>query len=132
MCQRLAVWVAMGACHFSEPLAAAALVLLLMNVATILPLWPGNFGLTQAAIALPLVQYGVAIERGFAYGVGLQVIEAAVGVGVGLIFLAREGISFAMLRRMPEATEAAVPDPVGAARILARARERRARDRVPG
>ena len=29
-------------------------------------------------------------------------IEASVGVGVGLIFLAREGLSFATLKRMPE------------------------------
>jgi len=32
-----------------------------------------------------------------------------VGVGVGMIFLAREGLSFAMLRRMPAAAEAEVP-----------------------
>ena len=29
----------------------------------------------------------------------------SVGVGVGLIFLAREGLSFAMLRGMPDASE---------------------------
>jgi hypothetical protein len=29
----------------------------------------------------------------------------SVGVGVGLIFLAREGLSFAMLRHMPDASE---------------------------
>jgi len=38
------------------------------------------------------------------------VIEASVGVGVGLIFLAREGLSFAMLRVMPDAAQAEVPD----------------------
>jgi hypothetical protein len=74
-------------------------------VATIFPLWPGNIGLLQAAVALPLVSYGVAYARGFAYGLGLQVLEMSVGVGVGLVFLAREGLSFAMLKRMPEVTE---------------------------
>ncbi len=103
LCQLLAVWVAMFAFHIHAPLPAAGLVLLLMNVATIFPLWPGNVGLVQAAVALPLVQYGVAYARGFAYGIGLQAIEASVGIGVGLIFLAREGISYAMLKGMPSA-----------------------------
>jgi hypothetical protein len=80
-------------------------VLLLMNVATIFPLWPGNFGLLQAAVAFPLVQYGVAYSTGFAYALVLQVVEMSVGVGVGLIFLAREGLSFAMLRGMPDARD---------------------------
>jgi hypothetical protein len=71
-----------------------------MNIATIFPLWPGNFGLLQAAVALPLVQYGVAYSTGFAYGLVLQAIEMSVGVGVGLVFLAREGLSFATLRKM--------------------------------
>jgi len=103
-CQLLAVYTAMRAFHIHEPLPAAGLVLLLMNVATIFPLWPGNVGLMQAAVAFPLVQYGVAYARGFAYGIGLQAIEASVGVGVGLIFLAREGVSYAMLKGMPSAT----------------------------
>lgn len=98
--QLVAVWLAMRAFGIHAPLPAAALVLLLMNVATIFPLWPGNFGLLQAAVALPLVSYGVAYPRGFAYGLGLQVVEMSVGVGVGLIFLAREGLSMATLRRL--------------------------------
>jgi glycosyltransferase 2 family protein len=106
LCQLLAVYTAMRAFLDYQSLPAAALVLLLMNVATIFPLWPGNIGLTQAAIALPLVQYGVPYANGFAFGVGLQAIEASVGVGIGLVFLAREGLSFAMLRTFPEVTEA--------------------------
>jgi len=105
--QLLAVYVAMRAFGIHEPMPAAGLVLLLMNVATIFPLWPGNIGLLQAAVALPLVPYGVAYTRGFAYGLGLQVLEMSVGVGVGLLFLAREGLSFGALRGMPPAPEAA-------------------------
>jgi uncharacterized membrane protein YbhN (UPF0104 family) len=126
--QLLAVYVAMRAFDIHASLAAAGLVLLLMNVATIFPLWPGNIGLLQAAVALPLVQYGVAYSIGFAYGLVLQVIEMSVGVGVGLIFLAREGLSFATLRQMPEANE--LPeDEVGETHPPER---RRARDRVAG
>ena len=109
-CQLLAVWTAMRAFHIHQGLAAAGLVLVLMNVATIFPLWPGNVGLLQAAVALPLVQYGVSYGRGFAFGIGLQAIEASVGVGVGLVFLAREGLSFAMLKRMPDAAQAEMPE----------------------
>jgi glycosyltransferase 2 family protein len=101
-CQLFAVWAAMRAFHIYESLSAAGLVLVLINVATIITLWPGNFGFVQIAIALPLVNYGVQYAKGVAFGVGLQAIEASVGVGVGLIFLAREGLSYAVLKQMDD------------------------------
>jgi glycosyltransferase 2 family protein len=107
-CQLLAVWAAMYAFDIHEPLPAAGLVLLLMNVAMLFPLWPGNVGLVQAAVALPLVSYGVPYAKGFAFGIGLQAIEMSVGVGIGFIFLAREGLSYAMLKHMPGAEQAEV------------------------
>jgi uncharacterized membrane protein YbhN (UPF0104 family) len=105
-CQLFAVYTSMRAFHIHAALPAAGLVLVLINVATIFPLWPGNIGLVQAAIALPLGRYGVGYSHGFAFGLGLQAIEASVGIGVGLVFLAREGISYAVLRAMPDATTA--------------------------
>jgi uncharacterized protein (TIRG00374 family) len=105
-CQLFAVWAAMRAFHIYESISAAGLVLVLINVATIFPLWPGNFGLVQIAIALPLVNYGVQYAKGVAFGVGLQAIEASVGVGVGLVFLAREGLSYAVLKQMDDAERA--------------------------
>ena len=110
-CQLFAVYTAMRAFGIHEPLPAAGLVLVLMNVATIFPLWPGNVGLVQAAVALPLfTYYGVDKARGIAFGFGLQAIEASVGIGIGLIFLAREGLSVAMLRVMPDAAQADTPE----------------------
>jgi uncharacterized membrane protein YbhN (UPF0104 family) len=110
-CQLFAVYTSMRAFGIDEPLPAAGLVLVLMNVATLFPLWPGNVGLVQAAVALPLSRYyGVAKAKGIAFGFGLQAIEASVGVGVGLIFLAREGLSLAMLKVMPDVAQAEVPD----------------------
>src|SRR4051794_3506731 len=100
--QLFAVWAVMEAFNLDLPLPAAGLVLVLMNVAIIFPLWPGNIGLLQAAVALPLVQYGVPYGTGFAYGLVLQAVEMSVGVGVGLIFLAREGLSLASLKTMEE------------------------------
>jgi uncharacterized membrane protein YbhN (UPF0104 family) len=108
-CQILAVYTAMRAFGIHSPLPAAGVVLLLMNVVTIFPFWPGNVGLVQVAIATALVGYGVAYSVGVAYGFGLQAIEASVGIGVGLLFLAREGLSFAMLRVMPTADKAELP-----------------------
>jgi uncharacterized membrane protein YbhN (UPF0104 family) len=104
-CQLMAVWSAMRAFQIDKPLAAAGLVLVLMNVATIVPLWPGNVGLVQIAVATPLVNYRIAYPHGIAFGIGLQAIEASVGIGVGLVFLAREGLSFATLREMESTTE---------------------------
>jgi glycosyltransferase 2 family protein len=129
--QLLAVWVAMRAFDIDAPLPAAGLVLLLMNVATIFPLWPGNIGLLQAAVALPLVQYGVAYATGFAYGLVLQVVEMSVGVGVGLLFLAREGLTFASLKRIEESEEEREDELVEAAGAGG-TRRRRARAGVPG
>jgi glycosyltransferase 2 family protein len=124
--QLLAVYVAMRAFDIHAPLPAAALVLLLMNVATVFPLWPGNIGLLQAAVALPLVQYDVAYSTGFAYALVLQVLEMSVGVGVGLVFLAREGLSLATLRELP--ADAGLEDD---SVVVARER-RRAGAGVPG
>lgn len=101
-CQLLAVWAALQAFHIHQPLPVAGLVLVLINVATLVPFWPGNVGVVQIAIATSLVGYHVAYARGFAFGLGLQAIEASVGVGVGLVFLAREGISYAMLKGIEE------------------------------
>jgi len=109
-CQLFAVWSAMKAFQIDEPLAAAGLVLVLMNVATIVPLWPGNVGLVQVAVATPLVNYGIAYAHGIAFGIGLQAIEASVGIGIGLVFLAREGLSFATLRDMEDRDEDSLED----------------------
>ena len=70
--------------------------------------------------------------KAIAYGFGLQAIEASVGIGVGLIFLAREGLSFAMLRRMPDAGEAEVPEDRSRSRPRPASDRARARARVPG
>jgi uncharacterized membrane protein YbhN (UPF0104 family) len=128
-CQLFAVYTSMRAFGINKPLPAAGLVLVLMNVATLFPLWPGNIGLVQAAVALPLSRYyGVAKAKGIAFGFGLQAIEASVGIGVGLIFLAREGLSLAMLKVMPDVAQAEVPEDEEPAEH----EPARTRTRVPG
>ena len=121
----------MRAFDIHAPLPAAGLVLLLMNVATVFPLWPGNVGLVQVAIATPLAtSYGIEYPHGVAFGFGLQAIEASVGIGVGLLFLAREGLTFAMLRVMPNAAQAELGE--GADTEEPGADVEPARARVPG
>ncbi len=118
----------MFAFHLHLPIVAAGLVLVLINVATIFPLWPGNVGLTQAAIAIPLTRYGVDYAHGFAFGIGLQLIEASVGIGIGTIFLAREGLSYAMLKQFEQPAAA----PAGEAPVEEVGRRERARAGVSG
>jgi uncharacterized protein (TIRG00374 family) len=109
VCQLFAVWTTMRAFDIHAPVAAAGLVLLLMNVVLLFPIIPGNVGIVQQAIAAPLkASYGVAYAHGIAFGFGLQAIEASVGIGIGLVFLGKEGLSFAMLRVMPTADQAEI------------------------
>ena len=116
--QLLAVWTVMKAFGLGTPLSAAGVVLLLMNIAIVFPLWPGNVGLLQAAVALPLRDYGVPYATGFAYGLVLQAVEVSVGVGLGVVFLAREGLTFGVLRRMGEEEKDSPEDVVEEVREL--------------
>lgn len=106
--QLLAVFATLRAFGIELPLSAAAVVLALVNLAILFPFWPGNVGVLQAAVALPLVGYGIDYGRAIAFGVGLQAIEVSVGVSLGLLFLTREGLSVGVLRRTSAAADGAV------------------------
>ena len=78
-------------------------------------------------VAVSLRQYGVDYGKGFAYGIGLQLIEASVGIGIGTLFLAREGLSFATLKGFESGGEGeeppGMPDPLEQpSRVRARSR----------
>jgi uncharacterized protein (TIRG00374 family) len=108
--QLFAVYTSFLAFGIDPSIEAAALVLVVMNVVMIFPFWPGNVGLVQAAVAAALLSYGISYAHGVLFGIGLQAIEASVGIGLGFAFLAREGFTFAMLKRMPEMTEVDVDE----------------------
>ena len=76
--QLLAVWAMLYAFEIDLPIEAAALVLVIMNLVMVFPLWPGNVGLVQAAVALSLLTYGVSYGRGFAFGIGVHAVELGV------------------------------------------------------
>lgn len=105
LAQLMAVYAAFLAFSIDATIPEAALVLVIVNLVTVFPFWPGNVGLVQAAVAAALLSYGVSYPHGLVFGIGLQAIEVSVGVTLGFVFLAREGFTFAMLRRMPEMTE---------------------------
>ena len=72
------------------------------NVALAFPLWPGSVGLFQAAVALALAALRRrATSTGSPTASGSRRSRCPSGVGLGLLFLAREGISFAMLKQIP-------------------------------
>ena len=98
--QLCVVYVTLLAFDIHLPLIAAAAVLAVANVALVLPLWPGNLGVLQAAIAVPLVAYGVPLPRAVAFGIALQAIESSVGYTAGIACLFREGLSVERLRAM--------------------------------
>lgn len=84
--------------------SGAALLLVTVTVAQIFPLLPGNVGVFQAAVVVPLTHaYPVSSAGALAFAVGLQATEVVVGVVIGFMFLMVEGISFRQLRAEAEA-----------------------------
>ncbi len=79
-------------------LAAAAAVLLAVNLSAILPATPSNVGVFQAACLVVLVAYGVGAGPALAYGIILQAVEVLTALGLGVPALLREGISWSDLR----------------------------------
>jgi uncharacterized membrane protein YbhN (UPF0104 family) len=82
------------------PLSSALLVLAALNLATLLPIVPGNVGIYEAAVVLAYGRFGVSPER----ALGIAVVQHACFVAAlalpGYRWLAREAVS----RRSAEAT----------------------------
>jgi peptidoglycan/xylan/chitin deacetylase (PgdA/CDA1 family)/uncharacterized membrane protein YbhN (UPF0104 family) len=93
-------------------LSAAGLVFLASTLVGLFPIVPGNLVVFQASTAAVLT-FGFGVPEGTAitFSIGLQLIEAVLGVGAGFFFLSYEGLSIAELRteaegRAAEAVEA--------------------------
>jgi phosphatidylinositol alpha-mannosyltransferase len=80
-------------------LAAAAAILLAVNVSAILPATPSNVGVFQAACLVVLAAYGVGTGPGLAYGIILQAVEVVTALALGVPALLREGVKWGELRR---------------------------------
>ena len=85
-------------------LAAAAAVLLAVNLTALVPVTPSNIGIFQATTIAVLAAYRVDAGHALAYGVLLQAVEIATAILLGLPALLGERISLNDLRRYATAT----------------------------
>jgi len=76
-----AVAAALGIHH---PLAAAVVIIPALEVAGLVPLTPGNIGITSGAIALAFQSQGVSFTNGLAAGIAFHAVETAVGLMFGI------------------------------------------------
>jgi uncharacterized protein (TIRG00374 family) len=101
--QLAGIYWALRAYGIDEGLGAAGVVFLASNLVQLFPITPGNLGVFQGATAGGLsVLYPVSSDVALTFSIGLQLIEAALGVGIGFVFLSLEGLSVAELRRQVE------------------------------
>jgi uncharacterized membrane protein YbhN (UPF0104 family) len=66
-----------------HPVAAALVIVPALELAGLLPLTPGNIGLTSAAVAVALRLHGVPLAPAVGVGIGLHAVETLVGLGFG-------------------------------------------------
>jgi phosphatidylinositol alpha-mannosyltransferase len=92
-----AVLLALGLQH-KAGLAAAAAILLAVNVSAILPATPSNVGVFQAACLVVLTAYGVGGGQGLAYGIILQAVEVLTALALGIPALLGEGLTWRDIR----------------------------------
>jgi len=82
---RLAAATAVGAAlGLHHPLDAAVAIVLALDVAGLLPLTPGNIGVTQGAIAIALHAQGTPYGSALAAGIAFHAVETAVGLTIGI------------------------------------------------
>jgi uncharacterized membrane protein YbhN (UPF0104 family) len=85
---RLAAATAVGAAlGIRQPLAAALVILPALDVAGLLPLTPGNVGITTGAVAMAFRAHGVSFTHGLAAGIAFHAVESAVGIMFGIASL---------------------------------------------
>jgi uncharacterized membrane protein YbhN (UPF0104 family) len=71
-----------------SPLVAALLMVAATDIGGLLPLTPGNVGVTSAAIAFALEQHGTSMSTAVACGIAVQAVQTLVGITFGLTALA--------------------------------------------
>ena len=74
------VGAALGVPH---ALGAALVIVPAIQLARMLPITPGNVGITSAAVAIALHGRGVPMESAMAAGIALHAVETIVGVTLG-------------------------------------------------
>ena len=67
-----------------RPLAAALVIVPVLDVAGAFPITPGNLGITSGAVAVAFEAHGISFTHGLAAGIAFTAVETAVGIGYGL------------------------------------------------
>jgi uncharacterized membrane protein YbhN (UPF0104 family) len=104
LAQMLGILWALDAYGIHEGVGAAGLVFLASNLVGLFPIIPGNLVVFQGATYTALQAYNVATNLAINFSIGLQLIEALLGVGLGFFFLSYEGLSVGELRSEAEAS----------------------------
>ena len=99
--QIVGIYLALAAFNIdTNRVAAACVVFLVSNLVGFIPLVPGNLGVFQLAVATALSQaFDITFGAAVTFAIGLQVIEVALGAGLGFFFLSLAGLSFGDVRR---------------------------------
>jgi phosphatidylinositol alpha-mannosyltransferase len=85
-------------------LAAAAAILLAVNITALVPVTPSNIGIFQAATIAVLAAYGIDAGHALACGILLQAVEITTAIVLGVPALLGERISITDIRRQATAT----------------------------
>ena len=67
------------------PLAAAVIIVPALDVATLLPLTPGNVGVTSGAVAIALQAHGIGHTDALSVGIAFHAVETAVSLLYGIV-----------------------------------------------
>jgi len=104
LAQMLGILWALEAYGINKGVGCAALVFLASNLVGLFPIVPGNLVVFQGATYTALQAYNVPTNLAINFSIGLQLIEALLGVGLGFFFLSYEGLSVGELRSEAEAS----------------------------
>jgi phosphatidyl-myo-inositol alpha-mannosyltransferase len=80
----LAAAAAAAALGAHDPLTAALVIVAALEVSGLLPLTPGNLGITSGAIAIALQAHGIDLTTALSIGIAFHAVETVVGVSCGI------------------------------------------------
>jgi glycosyltransferase 2 family protein len=93
-------WI-LQAFHIKATLLMAAMLVVALNLSVMVPITPGNLGVTQAVSVFMLDTFGVTPASALAYSIGAQGAIQLLIVSLGMVCLYREGMSLNLFRQKP-------------------------------
>lgn len=87
--------------HIKATLVMAAILVVVLNLSMVVPITPGNIGITQAVGVFLLETFGVTPAFALAYSIGAQGAIQLLIVSLGMMCLYREGMSLNLFRQRP-------------------------------